>query len=217
MDEFLPLQHFYRLTRLWWLIVLCSVLGLVVAYIFHRFNPPVYEATASINVTIDLAKLQILTDIPKDKLQYNEDLAVSVTDQAFRSLEAYQAVLTRCLAQGLPIPDIGTLYANHTLERRHAIWQIHYRHTDPRVALDVANTWAEVAYENMTLWQSTAQIPAYLIVMPPLPAFLPTAPALYDLNRLLLAGSLIGLILGILLTEFLARKSYASQPAANRE
>ena len=217
MDEFLPLQHFYRLTRLWWLIVLCSLLGMGAAYIFHRFNPPVYEATASINVTIDLAKLQILTDIPKDKLQYNEDLAVSVTDQAFRSLEAYQAVLTRCLAQGLPIPDIGTLYANHTLERRHAIWQLHYRHTDPQVALAVANTWAEVAYENMTLWQSTAQIPAYLIIMPPVPAILPTAPALYDLYRLLLAGSLIGLILGILLTDFLARKSYASQPAANRE
>lgn len=159
MDEFLPLQHFYRLTRLWWLIVLCSVLGMGAAYIFHRFNPPVYEATASINVTIDLAKLQILTDIPKDKLQYNEDLAVSVTDQAFRSLEAYQAVLTRCLAQGLPIPDIGTLYANHTLERRHAIWQLHYRHTDPQVAL-LAEGFSVDSFAMPYLWVTVGLLSA---------------------------------------------------------
>ena len=217
MDEFTPLRHFYRLSRLWWLIVLTTLLGSGVAYLFHRLNPPVYQATSSLNVTIDLSELQILSDIPKDKLQYNEDLALSVTDQAFRSLDAYQAVLTRCLAQELPIPDVHTLYANHTLERRHAIWQLHYRHTDPQVAQAVAGIWAEVAYENMVTWQSTAQIPAYLILKPPVPADLPEEPVLYDQYRLLLAGGLIGLILGILLTDFLARKPYASQPLPDRE
>jgi hypothetical protein len=212
MDEFLPLQHFYRLTRLGWLIVLCAVLGLGAAYIFHRLNPPVYEATASINVTIDLAQLQILTDLPKDKLQYNEDLAVSVTDQAFRSLESYETVLARATAQGLHILDIGTLYTNHTLERRHALWQLHYRDTDPKVAQAVAGIWAQVAYENMSLWLSTGQIPAYLIVKPPVPAGLPAAPVLYDLYRLLLAGTLIGLILGIFLAELLARRLPLNQP-----
>jgi uncharacterized protein involved in exopolysaccharide biosynthesis len=217
MDEFLPLQHFYRLTRLWWLIVLCAVLGLGAANLFHRLNPPVYQATASINVTIDLAELQILSDIPKDKLQYNEDLAVSVTDQAFRALESYETVLARAIAQGLPIPDVGTLYLNHTLERRHAVWQIHYRHTDPQVAQSVADIWAEVAYENMSLWLSTGQIPAYLVVMPPVQAALPTAPVLYDLYRLLIAGTLIGLILGIFLAELLARRFSHSQPASTDE
>ena len=209
MDEFLPLQHFYRLTRTWWLIVLCAALGLGAAYLFHRLNPPIYESTASLNVTIDLAQFEMLTDVPKDKLQYNEDLAVSVTDQAFRSLEAYQAVLTRCIAKGLPIDSIDTLYANHTLERRHAIWQMHYRNQNPRVAQMVADTWAEVAYENMMHWQSTGQIPAYLVVMQPVPANLPSTPVLYDLYRLLLAGGLIGLIVGILLAEILARKPHA--------
>jgi hypothetical protein len=217
MDEFTPLQHFYRLTRLWWLIVLCSLLGAGLAYLFHRLNPPVYEATSSLNVTIDLAQLQLLSDIPKDKLQYNEDLALSVTDQAFRDLESYQAVLARATAQGLPIPDVDTLFANHTLERRHAIWQMHYRHSDPLVAQAVANTWTQVAYENMLTWQSTGQIPAYLIVKPPVQAGLPEEPVIYDLNRLLLAGSLIGLVVGILFSEILARRPRPSQLTASRE
>lgn len=217
MDEFLPLQHFYRLTRLWWVIVLCTVLGLGFAYLFHRLNPPEYEATSSINVTIELDQFEMLTDIPKDKLQYNEDMAVSVTDQAFRSLDAYNAVLTRALAQGLPIPNVDVLYANHTLERRHAIWQLHYRDPDPKVAQAVADIWAEVAYENMVTWQSTGQIPAYLIVKSPVPASLPEEPVVYELYRLLIAGTLIGLIVGIVLSNLLARKSHASPNPSDRE
>ena len=216
MDEFTPSQTFSTVSRLWWLIVLSTLLGKRRAYLFHRLNPPVYQATSSLNVTIDLTELQILTDIPKDKLQYNEDLALSVTDQAFRSLDAYQAVLTRCLAQELPIPDVHTLYANQRWSAATPLAAPLPPHR-PQVAQAVAGIWAEVAYENMVTWQSTGQIPAYLIIKPPTPAALPEEPVLYDQYRLLLAGGLIGLILGILLTDFLARKPYASPPLPDRE
>lgn len=211
MDEFLPVQHFYRISRLWWLVVVATLIGTACAYIFHRFNPPEYEATATLQVSIDLVQLPFLADISGNKLQYNEDLALSTTELAFRSPETYQAVVTRCEAQGLPIPDVHMLYANHSLERRHANWQLHYRHTDPQVAKEVVNIWTELAYETMITWQATGEIPEYLLVKAPILADLPEEPFLYDLYRLLLAGGLIGLMIGILLSDALARKDNASQ------
>ena len=211
MDEFIPLQYFYRITRLWWLIIATTLIGAGFGFTFHHWQPPVYEAAASINVTIDLTQFEILTDIPKDKLLYNEDLALSVTDQAFQSTEAYKTVLARCQAEGLPIAEVGTLFDNHTLERRHGNWLIYYRHTDPQVAHAVADIWAQVAYENLTRWLANGEIPSYLVLRPPAQTTIPTEPVDFGLNKLIMAGSLIGLLIGIMFANFLAQRTDVSQ------
>jgi hypothetical protein len=216
MDEFIPLQHFYRLARLWWLLVLTTLAGAAVGYIFHRLQPPIYEAVASMNATIDIAQFDIMTDISKDKLIYNEDLALSVIDQAFHSTEAYQTVLIRSTAAGLPIPDVNALYANHTLERRHGNWLFYYRHSDPQVAQAVADIWAQVAYENMMLWLATGVVPDYISVQTPVDAPTPAQPVDFELNKLVMAGSLIGLIAGILLANVLAQRINVKPPESSQ-
>ena len=54
MKEFYALDEFSRLFRYWWLIAICMLLGGVAAFLFHKANPPLYEATATIMATIDL-------------------------------------------------------------------------------------------------------------------------------------------------------------------
>ena len=47
MDEFTPIEHFNRLLRNWAWIVAAALLGGLGGFLFHRLNPPLYDAVAS--------------------------------------------------------------------------------------------------------------------------------------------------------------------------
>jgi hypothetical protein len=208
--EFSPYAYFSRMIRLWWVLALATLLGGALGYLFHTLRSPLYEATATYVVTIDLDRFPI-QDIREDMLQYNEDLALNTTKAVLLSPEVQQVVLTQLEAQGISLTS-SDLLKHHTIERKHDLWELRYRNPDPGIAHQVANTWADAGYKAMLAWQQAGKAPSYLIFNPPNPAEAPQEPVLYDRNRVMFAGAVIGFILGIVISGLIRQiggKPYA--------
>ncbi len=196
MNEIVPMEHFFQILRAWWVLALCMVLGGVGGYIFHSTHPAIYEATASFYVTLDFSEIG---EMPLT--QYDEDLALSVVrDVVFHNPELHEQVVTDPVFQASGL-DRSTLIRNISIEREHAFWKLHFRYTDPRVARDVVNRWAELGYEALLSWKEEGKMAAYIRFDPPGLADLPQSPTHYGLNRLILAGSLIGFVVGVLVCD----------------
>ena len=212
MGEFNPYNEFLRLARHWWVIGIFMLAGGGLAFLFHQLQPPVYEAKATLLATIDLERFP-LHDTRADLIQYNEDIALGNVEGALRSAAVTQALLASLKDQGLSL-DAAALLKSSTIERRNAIWEVRFRSADPRTAQTIVNQWVEIGYQAMLEWQSTERIPAYVILEPPTPAVLPAAPVAYGRSNLLLAGSLAGLILGVLFDALIpSRKTHLDNPA----
>jgi len=199
MNELIPIEHFYRLVRFWWLIMLTGLIGGGVGAMIQYSQTPIYESKSIFYVTIDLMTLQSL-NLRADQYQYNEDLALNVTYVILLSPELISKVVGECSLQGISISE-GELINNNTVERKHAFWELRFRHPDPQVSHDVTNLWAEKAYETMLNWSRAEKAPRYVIFTPPTLASMPMESVNYGLNRLMLAGFLIGLMAGILIIE----------------
>lgn len=210
MEEFTPLDDFSRLFRKWWLIALSVILGGLAAYGFHRVHPQQYEAIATIMATIDL-EIFPFQDVREDLIQYNEDMALGTIAGILRSSEVTQELLATAQSQGISL-DSNDLARFSSIERKHAIWEVRFRDPDPVVAQQVANLWIQIGYEAMQARQIDGRMAPFVILEPPTMATQPVNPIAYKLSNLLLAGSMAGLIVGVLVTiPFLQRKSIESE------
>ncbi len=212
MEEFFPLDEFSRLFRYWWLIAICMLLGGVAAFSFHQANPPLYEATATIMATIDLQTFP-LQDVREDLIQYNEDMALAAIGGVLKSPEVTQALFAAAQSREISL-DAVTLAQASTIERKHAIWEVRYRSSNPVIAQTVVNLWMEIGYEAMQTWQSDGRIAPFIILEAPIAAYLPAAPIAYQLSNLLLAGSSAGIILGLMITFLVSRRKNRPYPPA---
>ena len=203
LKEFTPLDEFSRLFRFWWLIAFSMLLGVLAAYIFHRINPPVYEATAILVATIDLETFPF-KNVREDLIQYNEDMALGTIEGVLRSPGVTQALFNTAKVQGISL-DAKILANSSSIERKQDIWEVRYRSSDPLVAQTVANLWMELGYSTMQTWYAEGRIPPYVILEAPTPAYLPDTPTAYQLSNLLLAGSLAGFIVGLMITTLIPR------------
>ena len=203
MNDFVPITHFSRLMKIWWMVVIAMLIGGIGGYIFHHLHQPVYEATATFYVSIDYAKIPDL-HLPEDQTIYNEDLALLSTEWVLRTDEVKQAVVKMAAAQNIRV-NTNTLDLNSTIERKHAFWELRFRDPDPLTAQTVVNIWAAKGYQSMLALQGSGKIVDFVIFKPPITASLPQKPVIYDRNRLILAGSLIGFIVGIITTEIIIR------------
>lgn len=203
MKEFTPLDEFSRLFRTWWLIAISMLLGGLAAYLFHRANPPVYEATARLVATIDLETFPF-EGVREDLIQYNEDMALGLIEGVLRSPGVTQALFSAAQAQGIAL-DARSLAQASSIERKQDIWEVRYRSSDPLRAQTIANLWMELGFTAMQTWYAEGRIPPYVILEAPTQAYLPDTPIAYQLSNLLLAGSLAGLILGLIVAALLPR------------
>jgi uncharacterized protein involved in exopolysaccharide biosynthesis len=204
-NEFSPHEYFSRVINFWWLVLLTIFLGGAVGFIFFHLHPPVYEATATYFVTLDLNRFPI-QGVREDLIQYNEDMALGTTEGALLSTEVVNNVLIKVknLGQSLSVND---LLNNSTVERKHDIWELRYRSQDPSVAQSIVNTWAQIGYQAMVSWQASGKAPDYVIFQSPTLAVIPQKPVLYGRSNLMLAGALIGLIVGIIISNMLSPAS----------
>jgi uncharacterized protein involved in exopolysaccharide biosynthesis len=201
--EFSPYAYFNHLIDLWWLVALATLLGGLFGYIFYQFHPPVYEATATYIVTIDLNRFPI-HDVQQDMLQYNEDMALNTTKAILLSPEVRDELINQLDKQGILLTP-EELLKNYTIERKHDIWELRYRSENPSVAQTVVNEWADIGYQAMLASQKAGKTPDYVIFQSPSQALTPKEPVVYDPNRLILAGSMIGFILGIFSASLISR------------
>ena len=202
-DEFSPYAYFKQVLNAWWLVALGTILGGFCAFIFYQFHPPVYEATATYIVTIDLDRFPI-RDVQEDMLQYNEDMALNATKAVLLSEEVQAELITSLKDQGVSLTPYDLL-ENYTIERKHDIWELRFRSENPSESQAVVNTWANIGYQAMLSWQASGKVSPYVIFQPPTAALLPQEPVVYDRNRVMFAGATIGFIIAILATGRMSR------------
>jgi uncharacterized protein involved in exopolysaccharide biosynthesis len=199
--EFSPHAYFARVMKTWWLVLLATFLGGVFGFVFFHLHPPVYEATATYFVTLDLTRFPKL-GVREDLIQYNEDMALGTTQGALISTEVLKELISQAHNLGQNLTE-KKLLADTTIERKLDTWELRYRSRDPAIAQTIVNIWAELGYQAMLSWQASGTTPAYVVFQPPTLAPLPDHPILYGRNNLMLAGALVGLIIGILVSALM--------------
>jgi uncharacterized protein involved in exopolysaccharide biosynthesis len=209
-SEFSPYEYLSRVMAYWWVVLLATFLGGAFGFVFYHLHPPVYEATATYFVTLDMNRFPTL-GVREDLIQYNEDMALNTTQGALLSTDVLNSVVVQAqgLGKSLAVRD---LIDNSTIERKHDIWELRYRSQDPANAQAIVNAWAQLGYQAMLSWQASGKAPDYVIFQPPSQALLPQHPVLYGRNNLVLAGALIGFIFGIIISILLSHAPKKPQP-----
>jgi len=202
-SEISPYEYFNRVMGLWWIVLIATILGGALGFVFHSLHPPVYEATATFFVTIDQNRFPF-QGLGENIIQYNEDMAVNTTEGALISTEVRDNVITQVETFGISL-NAYNLLKNSTIERKHDIWELRYRSENPADAQTVVNTWAKIGYQAMLSWQETGKAPDFVVFQPPTEAPVPQEPVLYGRNNLMLAGAMIGFIIGILISTMIGR------------
>ncbi len=203
--EFSPHEYFNRIFNYWWIVLLATIVGSVFGFAFYQLHAPMYEATATYFVTLDLTRFPIQAG-REDTIQYNEDMALNTTGGALLSTNTLDDVVLKAQGSGIKL-TAQDLLNNYTIERKQDLWELRYRNQDPRTAQQVTNMWAESGYQEMLRWQQTGLTPTYVILQSPTLALLPQRPVVYGRNNVLLAGAMIGFIAGIVIAVVLSHRT----------
>ncbi len=138
MTEFVPLESFRRLFAHWWIVLGLTILGGLIGWSIHFFQPPVYEAHAEILIT-----LNINPSIPLS--QYDEDLALGSAGDLISSNAVIERVVDNARLQGVNL-DGSIAPQSFIAERENSSWVLRVRNSNPETAAILANLWAEQAY-----------------------------------------------------------------------
>lgn len=195
MNEIDLSNYIQRTLQRWWWFIFTIFIGSSIGFTVYQIRPPMYEARATIYVTIDSTRMP---ELPLDRYQYDEDIALAATEAALRASNVIDSTVQQVVAKGIPM-DTDTFLHSIVIERRHAFWDAGFQHTDPTVAQQVATLWLNTAHTQMLQWQQDGTIANYVLFTPPQAANRPEAPVRYGLRQLLLAGAAIGFLIGLLL------------------
>jgi Chain length determinant protein len=201
--EFSPYEYFSRVLSNWWIVLTGAIIGGALGFLFFAFHPPVYEATATYFVTLDLNRFPKL-GVRQDLIQYNEDMALNTTEGALLSSQVLNQVVSQAQSQGIDL-SVKDLLDNYTIERKHDIWELRYRSLSPAKAQAVVKIWSQLGYDEMLSWQASGKAPDYVIFQSPSQVLLPQQPVVYGRNNLVLAGALIGFVIGIIVSILINR------------
>lgn len=212
-DMFDPIKTYKHLLGRWWFIIIAAFIGGLLAFGLSFLMPEKYQAEAIFNASIDFTEvnfenLQNENGEPLTFTQYDEDLALQVVQRMLLTTknDAFQ------YAQSLdPALDIGTFNNNYQIRRYHALWYLRYRHQDPHTAQAIVNFWAEAGWEALLSAQEEGSAEEFVILDLVSLAALPNAPIYQNRNNLILAGTMIGFITGIILVDFTIRYDIKSK------
>jgi uncharacterized protein involved in exopolysaccharide biosynthesis len=201
--EFEPFEHISRTIVFWWVIAICAVLGGAIGLLVHRFKAPVYEAQAVFMASIDFNKIDFMnlpksTPTPYQFTQYDEDIALVAVEASLRQVEPQ--VVAFAQKNGLQI-DVTGLEDVSTIERKHGYWEVRFRSPDPALAQKIVNYWAQTGFTDLKNKQTANQLPPYIYFDLIQPAELPKSPMYFQTNVFVLAGTMIGLVVGIFLVN----------------
>jgi hypothetical protein len=138
-DELHFLAGYQRSLKRWWWVAGLIVLGAAAGFLVNTWQPALYEATATIEISMDYAQTGNLSDFNID--HGLNDAGALMWD--FSNMEKISAGLQ---AQGVelqPLVISKMLY----LERRQQHWLLIARAPDPNTAAAMANMWAEAGYQ----------------------------------------------------------------------
>lgn len=169
------LKQYRRFVHYWWLLVLVMVSGGIAGWVFHRLKPPVYEAIAPIQITVDFNQTGNITP-------YNLDQAVGVVKAIYYSEAVLQQVVREAQIAGIPI-NVDHLLDSVTLERMGETWNLRVRQVNAHNAALLAELWRKAGFSALQEAHahavSAAELQRYLRLLancPPPPAFSASVP-----------------------------------------
>lgn len=212
-DMFDPISTYKNLLERWWVIVIAAFIGGLLAYGLSFLMPEKYQAEAIFNASIDFTEvnfenLQNENGDPLTFTQYDEDLALQVVQRMLLATKNVAFQYAQSLDPGL---DIGTFNNNYQIRRNHALWYLRYRHQDPQIAQSIVNFWAERGWEALQEAQQGGRAEEFVILDLVSFAALPNAAIYQNRNNLILAGTMIGFITGVILVDFTIRYDMKSK------
>ena len=139
-QEFIPLEAAKRAFARWWIIVLLTVLGGIVGWIYYCLRSPVYEAKAVIVISMDFSQRELT--------QYEEDYAFGTAGAVIISTAVRDQVVAKVNAAGIQI-NLEQFISESSIEGKQSVWDMRVRNADPKIATTLANTWAEIAYQTL--------------------------------------------------------------------
>lgn len=192
--------------RWWWVLALAAILGGAGGFVFERLQPPLYEASAAINGNLVFDSIGACvptpaappanapTPTPFSLTQYDEDMALAVIQDSL--IEAMPQ------AAALAGMDQPTFLQNAVIERKHNLWEVRFRHANAQTAQQVTNAWLHLGLQRLEEKQASGRVRPYVAFTLQEEASLPVAPTYYRTNLLVLSGTLIGLLAGVLFLSF---------------
>ena len=206
-DAFDPLKTYKYLLKRWWIILIIAFLGGLLAFGVSFLKPEKYQAEAVFHASIDFTEinfenLQGGNGAPLTFTQYDEDIALQVVQRMLLATRNRAFQYAQTLDPNL---DITTFIRESQIRRYHAQWYLRYRHQEPDVAQAIVNSWAEIGWEALQKAQADGRAEEFVIIDLVSEAILPQAPIYHNRNNLILAGTLIGFLMGVLLVDFSQR------------
>jgi hypothetical protein len=137
--NFLPV--YIRFFRYWWVPAVAAILGGSFGWLFSRTQTPLYEAKASIVVTVDFTQTGNLN-------AYNLDMAVGAIQAVLFSPDVLSQVQTLAM-QRWPGFIIDDFIKNIGVERINETWILRVRNSDPEAAAILMNLWLDIGYQGL--------------------------------------------------------------------
>lgn len=146
MNDLSPRTFFERILGTWWIIAALMILGGVAGWIFGHFHAPIYEATATYEVSLDEQQLAERLSLPPSTLPLDsvtQNIYLDPVEVLFDSPEVRNRLVADATAQGIPLnyQDINTTI--FSIDRRGVPWLVTVRNTDPVIAARLVNLWVE--------------------------------------------------------------------------
>jgi len=141
--DFSPLEAFEFALRRWWLIAIFVLAGGLLGWGFTRLHAPRYDARAMLVITIDYQQAPELVQQTDD--HYMEDHIIGAAYAVVISTYVLDQVNAELQAQGYSL-DWKKYIRNLAWERKRSEFWLRVRDRDPKMAVTVADLWAEKAY-----------------------------------------------------------------------
>lgn len=216
-DKFDPFETFNTLVKGWWKIVLVAAMGGLLGLTVSFIMPPVYQAEAVFHASIDFTEINFenLVDQngePAKFTQYDEDLALQIVQRAVIAEQDKAFAYAVSLDSEI---DQRTFERDHQIQRYNAQWVLRYRHADPEVARAIVNYWAEDSFERIKQDQASGTAESFVLVDWDSKASTPQTPTYRNRNTLVLTGTLIGFVAGVIGVDFRGRFGVQVQEKAS--
>jgi len=202
-DTFNLIDTIDHLLQNWWKITLCMIIFGLMGLIFSFIKPPKYEAEAIFSSSIDYSQinfenLQDENGQPVQLTQYDLDLALSAVQRVLLGVRNKTIIFAKTLD---PTLESATFEQNMRIERYHDRWYLRYRHEDPLVAQSIVNYWADLGMAQLAEKQASNQVEPFVMASLIAHANLPDKPIYQNRSNVILAGTLIGFGIGVMLVD----------------
>lgn len=136
-----PYKSFERFLHYWWWLFICILTGGLLGLIGHVLKEPVYQASTSLSISIDYTRTGFMTDIEEDQI-------FGVVGDVIGSDAVLQLVVEQATQTGQPL-TLTELKDTSFQERKAYEWVMHVRDRDAEVSANLANWWAQAAYQGL--------------------------------------------------------------------